>query len=189
MTVEIGANEVTAVYLPIRVTRLWQPRVQVTAHGVEQMSDAVLREVEVLPDGQPHTRWSTACWPRSKSFAVQLPADAVPGAGRVARCASIPCVVSQVLDRVGGAAADALRLLRTDQQRHLSECVGARLSCAAQRPGRTRASSCRPKPDQPRLPAAAHLRGARRAGRLQPLWRPARRCPRSPPMGCKNSPT
>ena len=48
---EAGANEVLAAYLPIRVTQFGKHELQITATG-SNMSDAVLREVEVLPNGQ-----------------------------------------------------------------------------------------------------------------------------------------
>lgn len=52
LTFTIGPNEVAAAYIPIRITNFGLNDFQITATG-SQMSDAVLRQVEVLPDGMP----------------------------------------------------------------------------------------------------------------------------------------
>lgn len=82
MTVEIGANEVAGVTAPIRVTGFGSHEFTVTAQG-EQMGDAVARAVEVLPDGKPLATVENGVLAAEQSFAVQFPADAVPGASRV----------------------------------------------------------------------------------------------------------
>ena len=49
--VDLQANEVTAVTFPIRVKELGRKRFTIRAFGSE-MSDAIRREVEVIPDGK-----------------------------------------------------------------------------------------------------------------------------------------
>ncbi len=76
-TLTIGSNDIEVVYFPIRVLKFGQRGFQVTAWG-EQMSDAIRREVTVVPDGREF--WTTESdWLReSREVPVSLPAETVP---------------------------------------------------------------------------------------------------------------
>jgi hypothetical protein len=81
-TLTIAANDIEVVYFPIRVLRFGQQGFQVTAWG-EKMSDAIRRQVAVVPNGQ-ETLHTESDWLReSKEIAVAIPAAAVPGASSV----------------------------------------------------------------------------------------------------------
>ena len=84
LTFDIGAHEVAAAYLPIRVTEFGDHDLQITANG-SQMSDAVVRTVAVLPDGKQTFAVEAAAWQPEQAFTVSVPAEAVPGTGRVTR--------------------------------------------------------------------------------------------------------
>jgi 5-hydroxyisourate hydrolase-like protein (transthyretin family) len=76
-TLTIASNDIEVVYFPIRVSKFGQRGFQVTAWG-SQMSDAIRREVRVLPDGQ-EVRLSESDWLReSREIAVEIPPQAVP---------------------------------------------------------------------------------------------------------------
>ncbi|MEM7534035.1 MAG: MG2 domain-containing protein, partial [Chloroflexota bacterium] len=101
LTVEIAANEVAATYIPIRVLDFGTHNLQITAIG-SQMSDAVLRQVEVLPDGQRQTEVINGKVSEDlQVLDVELPANAIDGTGKVT-VKLYPGVVSQVLDGLEG---------------------------------------------------------------------------------------
>jgi hypothetical protein len=76
-TITIASNEVDVVYFPIRVRDFGRQGFQVTAWG-EQMSDAIRRQVTIVPDGK-EIRLSESNWLRgSEEVALTLPADAIP---------------------------------------------------------------------------------------------------------------
>jgi hypothetical protein len=96
----VEANEVMAAYLPIRVIGFGQHEFQVTATG-SAMSDAVVRQVEVLPDGKPMAVAESGKLTTTQRFAIDLPANTIPGTGRVA-VKIYPGVISQVIDGLEG---------------------------------------------------------------------------------------
>jgi 5-hydroxyisourate hydrolase-like protein (transthyretin family) len=76
-TLTIASNDVEVVYFPIRVLQFGRRGFQVTAWG-ERMSDAIRREVTVLPDGK-EVRLTESDWLReSREVAVDIPPEAVP---------------------------------------------------------------------------------------------------------------
>lgn len=76
-TLTIASNEVEVVYFPIRVVDFGRRGFQVTAWG-EEMSDAIRREVRVMPNGQ-EVRLTESDWLReNKEIALDLPPDVVP---------------------------------------------------------------------------------------------------------------
>jgi len=76
-TLTIASNDIEVVYFPIRVLKFGQRGFQVTAWG-EKMSDAIRREVSVVPDGK-EMRLAESDWLReSKELEVSLPPEAVP---------------------------------------------------------------------------------------------------------------
>lgn len=81
-TLTIASNDIDVVYFPIRVTDFGRNGFQITAWG-EKMSDAVRREVRVLPNGQ-EVRLTESNWLReNKEISLNLPPDIVPGTARV----------------------------------------------------------------------------------------------------------
>ena len=76
-TITIASNDIDVVYFPIRVLKFGRQGFQVTAWG-EQMSDAIRREVNVVPDGM-EIRLTESDWLReSKEIELTVPAEAVP---------------------------------------------------------------------------------------------------------------
>ena len=76
-TLTIASNDIDVVYFPIRVVKFGRQGFQVTAWG-EQMSDAIRREVNVVPDGM-EIRLTESDWLReSKEIELTVPAEAVP---------------------------------------------------------------------------------------------------------------
>jgi hypothetical protein len=100
VSVEMAANEVSVAYIPIRVTRFGQHGFKVTANG-SAMSDAVLREVEVLPDGSPEQAIANGQLEAEVRAVAVVPEEVVPGTARVA-VKIYPGVVSQVIDGLEG---------------------------------------------------------------------------------------
>ncbi len=98
---QMGANEVAAAYIPIRVTGFGLGDFKITATG-SQMSDAVLRQVEVLPDGKPVSAVvASGRLQAQQTLDVALPETAVPGTARVT-VKVFPGVVSQAVQGLEG---------------------------------------------------------------------------------------
>jgi hypothetical protein len=95
-TLTIGSNDIEVVYFPIRVTQFGLQGFQVTAWG-EMMSDAVRREVDVVPNGK-EIRLTESDWLRgSCEVALDIPEEAVPGTSRV-EVKIYPGVLAQVVE-------------------------------------------------------------------------------------------
>jgi len=95
-TLTIASNEIQVVYFPIRVLAFGQQGFQVTAWG-EEMSDAVRREVAVVPDGK-EIRLTESNWLRGDcEVELDVPQVAVPGASRV-EVKIYPGVLAQVVE-------------------------------------------------------------------------------------------
>jgi hypothetical protein len=78
----IAANDIEVAYIPIRVLDFGRQGFQVIAWG-EKMSDAIRREVSVVPNGK-EIRLTESDWLReSKRVPVAVPAAALPGATAV----------------------------------------------------------------------------------------------------------
>ncbi len=81
-TLTIGSNDVDVVYFPIRVMDFGHRGFQVTAWG-SNMSDAIRREVRVLPNGQ-EVRLSDSNWLReSKEISLNIPPEIIPRTAHV----------------------------------------------------------------------------------------------------------
>jgi uncharacterized protein YfaS (alpha-2-macroglobulin family) len=95
-TLTIASNDIEVVYFPIRVLRFGRQGFQVTAWG-ETMSDAIRREVDVVPDGK-EVRLTESDWLRDDTeVALDIPAEAVPEASRV-EVKIYPGVLAQVVE-------------------------------------------------------------------------------------------
>jgi uncharacterized protein YfaS (alpha-2-macroglobulin family) len=99
-SVEIGPNEVRAAYIPIRVVDFGAQEFEVTATGSEA-SDAIVRQVEVVPNGRPQADVVNGQLEAAHSFAVAVPPNAIPGTGRVT-VKLYPGIVSQAVDGLAG---------------------------------------------------------------------------------------
>jgi hypothetical protein len=76
-TLTIASNDIEVVYFPIRVVKFGRQGFQVTAWG-EKLSDAIRREVSVVPDGK-EVRLTESDWLReSREIAIEIPPQAVP---------------------------------------------------------------------------------------------------------------
>jgi len=95
-TLTIGSNDIEVVYFPIRVTDFGRQGFQVTAWG-EKQSDAVRREVDVVPNGK-EIRLTESDWLRGDcGVGIEVPDYAVPGTTRV-EVKIYPGVLAQVVE-------------------------------------------------------------------------------------------
>ncbi|HHW86092.1 MAG TPA: hypothetical protein GX400_07775 [Chloroflexi bacterium] len=99
-TVEVGPNAVAVVYAPIRVLRHGAFEFQITATGAT-LSDAVVRRIEVLPDGRQIVDAFGGKLAATQVFTVGAPTTSIPGTGRML-VRVYPGVVSQVLEGLEG---------------------------------------------------------------------------------------
>jgi len=100
LTFQIGANEVAATYIPIRVTGFGLGDFKITATG-DHMSDAVLRQVEILPHGKPLAEVENGKLAGDVSHQITLPETIVPGTAQIT-VKVFPSVVSQVVEGLEG---------------------------------------------------------------------------------------
>lgn len=100
-TLTIAANDVEVVYFRIRAAKFGRQRFQVTAWG-EKLSDAIVREVEVLPDGKRFRETTSDRLEAGETVLnLAVPPAAVPGTARV-YVKIYPGVVSQVVEGLQG---------------------------------------------------------------------------------------
>ena len=78
----ITPNEVDVVYFPIRVKDFGRRGFQVTAWG-DKMSDAIRREVRILPNGQEVRRTESNWLRESKELTLDIPPNIVPRTAQV----------------------------------------------------------------------------------------------------------
>lgn len=95
-TLEIQPNDVRAVYFRIKVKGIGYQRLTVVARG-SQMSDAVRREVEVRPDGQPIEVARSGRLKGIIEEALSLPEVAIPGTAKMV-VKVYPGVFTQVIE-------------------------------------------------------------------------------------------
>ena len=99
-TLTIAPNDVTAVYFRIRAKEFGRQRLTVTAWG-QKMSDAIAREVRVLPDGK-EIRKTTSNWLRDGTTGtVRIPQDAIPGSAKII-VNVYPGLFSQIVEGLDG---------------------------------------------------------------------------------------
>lgn len=78
-TLTIASNDIEVVYFPIRVLEFGQQQgFQVTAWG-EKMSDAIRREVRVLPDGKEIRLTESGWLNETREVGIEIPIETVPG--------------------------------------------------------------------------------------------------------------
>lgn len=100
-TLTVGPNDVEVAYFRLRAERFGRFSLQVTAWG-EKMSDAIAREVTVVPYGTEE-RVSKSDWLRESgaTVPVTIPEGAVPGAARV-EVKVYPGPAAQLVDGLEG---------------------------------------------------------------------------------------
>ena len=76
-TIELGANETRSTYFRIRPHKIGKQTLRITALGDEQLTDAIQREIEVLPEGQPVTQTTNGSFQGTLEHTITVPADAV----------------------------------------------------------------------------------------------------------------
>ena len=96
VSVNLAPNEVSVAYIPISVTGFGIQDFEVTAIG-NTASDAIVRSVEIIPNGSPQASVINGQLEAAHSFAVAVPASAIPGTGRVT-VKLYPGIVSQAID-------------------------------------------------------------------------------------------
>lgn len=97
----IQANDVDVVYFRIRAARFGRQSFQVTAWG-ETMSDAIVKEVEVLPDGKRFREVVSDRLAEGETVVdLPVPAATIPGTAKV-YVKIYPGVVSQVVEGLQG---------------------------------------------------------------------------------------
>jgi uncharacterized protein YfaS (alpha-2-macroglobulin family) len=99
-SVELGPNEVSAAYIPIRVVDFGTQEFEITAIG-DQASDAILRSVEVVPNGRPQATAINGQLDQEQSFELSVPSNAIPGTTRI-NVKLYPGIVSQAIDGLAG---------------------------------------------------------------------------------------
>ncbi len=100
VTIQIAANEVSVAYMPIRVTDFGQGDFKVTASSTH-LSDAVLRRVDILPDGKSFSTVENGKLTETVSHVITLPEDMVPGTAQLT-IKVFPGLVSQVIEGLEG---------------------------------------------------------------------------------------
>ena len=95
-TLELGAGEVCSVYFPIEVVELGKQKLTVFAYG-SALSDAIRREIEVLPDGEEQNVTFSDRLSKSVEHTVTVPGNALPGASKIL-VRVYPGVFSQIVD-------------------------------------------------------------------------------------------
>jgi uncharacterized protein YfaS (alpha-2-macroglobulin family) len=98
--ITIGENDVEVVYFRIKALQFGTQALQVTAWG-ETMSDAIRREVRVMPDGKEFQFALTDRLEESTRQVVSLPTETIPGTARI-EVKVYPGFVSQVVEGIGG---------------------------------------------------------------------------------------
>ncbi|KPK75718.1 MAG: hypothetical protein AMJ79_10030, partial [Phycisphaerae bacterium SM23_30] len=81
-TVTLAPSEVRAVYFPIIAQKVGFRKFTVTARGSE-MSDAVARTVEIVPDGREYLITESGRLDGSVTHTLNIPHDAIDNAGRI----------------------------------------------------------------------------------------------------------
>jgi len=99
-TMTIGANDVDVRYFRIKAVQFGQFKLTVTAYG-EKMSDAIARDIQVVPDGKMFRDTASDRLSGKINQTVTLPADAIPGTGKI-WLKVYPGVVSQVVEGLEG---------------------------------------------------------------------------------------
>ncbi|HNT37207.1 MAG TPA: alpha-2-macroglobulin family protein, partial [bacterium] len=94
--IELEKEEVRSMYFPIQVKELGKHRLTVWAYG-EKMSDAIRREIEVLPDGEETNVTFSDRLSSEVQQTIVIPTEAIDGASKIL-VRVYPGVYSQIVD-------------------------------------------------------------------------------------------
>ena len=95
-TLSLNPGEVRSFYFPIEVSELGKHQLTVRAYG-SQMSDAIRREIEVLPDGEEQEITFSDRLSGKVEHEIVFPPDAIEGAGTIL-VRVYPGTFSQIVD-------------------------------------------------------------------------------------------
>ncbi|MFP4502523.1 MAG: MG2 domain-containing protein [Candidatus Hydrogenedentota bacterium] len=95
-TISVAADEVTVRYFPITVKELGMHKLTVYAYG-SKLSDAIRREIEVLPDGEKIEESVSDRISGNVTQTIAVPANAIDGASKIL-VKLYPGVFTQVVD-------------------------------------------------------------------------------------------
>lgn len=95
-TLALGPQEVKSLYFPIEVVELGKHKLMVSAFGAS-LSDAIRREIEVLPDGEEKNVTFSDRLSGPVEHTITIPDQAVPGASKIL-VRVYPGVFSQIVD-------------------------------------------------------------------------------------------
>jgi uncharacterized protein YfaS (alpha-2-macroglobulin family) len=98
--VELAANEVRSINYRIRVQKAGRRQLQVTARA-DQLSDAIRREIEVVPDGRRVEQFASDRLTGDVRQTFTIAADAVPDSSKIL-VKVYPGVYAQVIDGIDG---------------------------------------------------------------------------------------
>jgi uncharacterized protein YfaS (alpha-2-macroglobulin family) len=98
--VTIQSNDVGVVYFRIKARNFGRHKLTVTAWG-QRMSDAIAKEVRVVPDGKEIRRTHSNWLEDGTKGVVRIPATAIPGTAKV-MVKVYPGLLSQVVEGLDG---------------------------------------------------------------------------------------
>jgi hypothetical protein len=98
--VELAPNQVTAVYFPLKVREIGRRKFTVTARGTE-MSDAIRREVEVVPDGKKFETVINGRLLKKIEHDIAIPPDSIEDSHKIL-LKFYPGVVCQLMEGMEG---------------------------------------------------------------------------------------
>jgi uncharacterized protein YfaS (alpha-2-macroglobulin family) len=92
----IASNDIQVVYFRIEVVRFGRQALRVTAWG-ERMSDAIQKEVTVVPDGKEIRSTDSNWLQQTTVLAMNIPTEAIQGTAKI-EVKIYPGVVSQIVE-------------------------------------------------------------------------------------------
>jgi hypothetical protein len=92
----VASNDIAVVYFRLEVVRFGRQALQVTAWG-ERMSDAIQKEVTVVPDGKEMRHTSSDWLQQTTALTVDIPTDAIPDTAKI-EVKIYPGAVSQIVE-------------------------------------------------------------------------------------------
>lgn len=100
LTLKLEPREIRSLHIPLRVEKVGRQKLQVTAIG-SGMSDAIRREIEVVPDGRRVEQIVSGSLSDPAEMTLSLPADTIEGSPR-AIVKLYPSTFSQLVEGLDG---------------------------------------------------------------------------------------
>lgn len=98
--VQLGANEIKAVYFKVRARQVGRHALAVKASGT-RLADALKRSVEVVPDGKRFEQVVNDRLPRRAAHTFEIPSTAIEGSSKIL-FKVYPGVLAQIMDGLEG---------------------------------------------------------------------------------------